>query len=130
MYSIFRNSPPIRRCAALSAAAVVLACTPTDERRAGDAQESAAPTPPRDTAPRSVQVETPAPAPSSVAAADAEAFWAEYRAAALSGVTVRLLPLAEFPFTTRGPMDEDPVVKHGREELPALLRCLLSQWDG
>src|SRR4051794_17201423 len=118
MHSIFRNSPPVRRCAALSAAAVVLACTPTDERRASDAQESAAPTRPRGAAPRSVQVETSAPASSSVPVAQVEAFWAEYRVAALSGDTARLLPLVEFPFTTRGPMDDDPIVKHGRAEFP------------
>jgi hypothetical protein len=130
MYLIFPTSSPIRRCAALFAAAAVLACTPSDERRVGDAQESAAPTPARVVAPRSVHVETSAPPPSSAAVADAEAFWAEYRAAALSGDTARLLPLVGFPFTTRGPMDEDPVVKHGREEFPALFARLLAQVNG
>ncbi len=130
MYPIFPTSPPIRRCAALFAAAVVLACTPTDEHRAGDAQKSAAPPPSRVAAPRSVPVKTSAPAPSSVAAANAEAFWAEYRAAALSGDTARLLPLVEFPFTTRGMMDTDPIVKHGREEFPALFARLLAQLNG
>jgi hypothetical protein len=130
MYPIFPTSPPIRRCAAVFAATVVLGCTPTDEHRAGDAQESAAPTPPRVAAPRSIHVKTSAPAPSSVAAADAEAFWAEYRAAALSGDTARLLPLVQFPFTTRGMMDDDPIVKHGREEFPALVARLLAQLNG
>ena len=62
--------------------------------------------------------------------ADAEAFWAEYRAAALSGDTARLLPFVEFPFTTRGSMDDDPIVKHGREEFPAFFARLLAQPNG
>lgn len=126
MNPIFRTAPS----AGLFAAAMMLACTPTDDRRTDSAERSAAPAVPREPAPRSAPVETPAPKSSPVALADAEAFWAEYRAAALSGDTARLLPLVQFPFTTRGPMDDDPVVKHGREEFPALFARLLAQWDG
>ncbi|MDB4949877.1 MAG: hypothetical protein JWM27_2526 [Gemmatimonadetes bacterium] len=38
--------------------------------------------------------------------------------------------MARFPFTTRGPMDEDPVVKHGRKEFPALFAQLLAEPTG
>ena len=123
MYPTFRASPHIRLCSALLAAALVLGC---DDRRT-NAVPPAASAPPRVLSPTSAPAAKTPPAPAPAVAADAEAFWIEYREAALSGDTARLLPLVNFPFTTRGSMDWDPVVKHGRTKFPALFARLLDQ---
>ncbi|HEX8830734.1 MAG TPA: hypothetical protein VF705_06185 [Longimicrobium sp.] len=123
MHPTLRASPQIRRYFALFAAVVVLGCT-VDERRATDAPPAAS-TPPRVTAPPPTPAKTAAPAPA--ATTDAETFWVEYREAALSGDTARLLPLVNFPFTTRGTFDSDPVRKHGRKEFPELFARLLER---
>jgi hypothetical protein len=133
MNSFFRTLCCAGRGSAAVAAVLTIACTPADEGRAGPERTPAAATASRDASPPSAVPATKAaaaPAPTPAEPQDAKAFWAEFRTAALSGETAPLLPLVRFPFTTRGQMDEDPVVKHGREEFPGLFAQLLVQHTG
>jgi hypothetical protein len=130
MSSIFRVLCSAGRGSAAIGAALVIACAPTDEGRATQERAPAAGAPHRDASPQVAPQTKSAAAPAPAEARDAEVFWAEFRAAALSGETARLLPLVRFPFTTRGQMDYDPVMNHGREEFPALFAQLLAQQTG
>ena len=131
MSSFFRTLCYTGRGSAAVAAVLTIACTPADEGRAARERTPAAATTPRNASPPSaVPATKAAAAPAPAEPQDAKAFWAEFRIAALSGETARLLPLVRFPFTTRGQMDEDPVVKHSREEFPGLFAQLLAQDTG
>lgn len=57
----------------------------------------------------------------------AQAFWAEFRAAAIAGDTARLRAMTHFPFTTRGTMDEDPTLEHGPDAFGPLILAILNE---
>jgi len=44
-----------------------------------------------------------------------QTFWAEFRAAVLGDKTEKVVALTNFPFKTRGTMDEDPILEHDRK---------------
>jgi len=42
-------------------------------------------------------------------------FWSEFRSAVMSGDKAKVSRLTRFPFETRGPLDDDPVIGHDRQ---------------
>jgi len=56
-----------------------------------------------------------------------QAFWDEFRTGVLNNDRVRVADLAAFPFTTRGPFDRDPTIKHSRAWFLKRIDGLLAQ---
>ena len=57
-------------------------------------------------------------------------FWSEFREAALAGNKEKIASLTEFPFETRGQLDESRVMKHDRASFLSILDKLLDQDTG
>ena len=68
-----------------------------------------------------------ATAQATVKHADFAVYWRELRTALLSGSAEAVAPLASFPLTLRGEMDDDPVRHIERSAFPTTLRQLLAQ---
>jgi len=64
------------------------------------------------------------------AAADFGSFWTMFRRAALESDMTTLVSITRFPLESRGPTDNDPVVRITREEFPQRFRSLLDQDPG
>jgi hypothetical protein len=79
------------------------------------------------TPPATVQPAATATARATVKHTDFAVYWRELRTALLSGSAEAVAPLAAFPFTVRGEMDDDPVRHVERPAFPAILRQLLAQ---
>lgn len=47
--------------------------------------------------------------------ADAQAFWTKFRAAVLTGDKDKVLSITQFPFKTRGDLDDDPIRSHNKK---------------
>ena len=107
-------------CLALAATAC------EDRRRTPDAAPARAPADAGASLAPPAPIEQPAAAPAD-AAGDAQAFWTEFRAAAVARDTARLKALTRFPFTTRGSMDWHPVIEHRAEEFGPLILTLLEK---
>lgn len=72
-----------------------------------------------------------AQAPSKPAVhAEFAGFWADFRAAVLANDAAAVAALTRFPFTTRGPLDRDPVQRHDAAAFGRLLQRLLNQDPG
>lgn len=90
---------------------------------AGKERSAAAPQRPAASAEaRAAAARTPAPS--------LQSFWASLRKAALAGDTDAVAALTRFPFKTRGELDGEPWVQHGREGFPAVFSRLLQQDTG
>lgn len=59
--------------------------------------------------------------------AEFQAFWDQFRSAVLQNDKVRIAALTSFPFTTRGPFDRDPTIKHNRQWFLKRIDALLAQ---
>lgn len=59
--------------------------------------------------------------------AEFQAFWDQFRSAVLQNDKARIAALTSFPFTTRGPFDKDPTIKHSRAWFLKNLTGLLAQ---
>jgi hypothetical protein len=59
--------------------------------------------------------------------AEFEAFWNQFRAAVLRDDKSQIAALTSFPFTTRGPLDRDPTIKHSRTWFLKKIDGLLAQ---
>lgn len=77
--------------------------------------------------PATVEPVSAATARAAVKHTDFASYWQEMRAALLSGSAEAVAPLAAFPFTVRGEMDDDPVRHVERAAFPTILRQLLAQ---
>jgi hypothetical protein len=61
---------------------------------------------------------------------DFQGFWSDFRTATLANDLGRIMAMTRFPFRTRGPMDDDPVVSHGKDGFAKLWEKLLLQDPG
>ncbi len=59
--------------------------------------------------------------------AEFQAFWDQFRSAVVQNDTARIAALTSFPFTTRGPFDRDPTIKHNRSWFLKRIHGLLAQ---
>ncbi len=59
--------------------------------------------------------------------AEFQAFWDQFRSAVLQNDKARIAGLTSFPFTTRGPLDRDPTIKHSRAWFLKSIDLLLAQ---
>lgn len=66
----------------------------------------------------------------SVSSGEFAAFWPVFRRAVLSKDTLTVLQMTQFPFETRGELDEDPVVKYKQADFLRVYHVLLGQWTG
>lgn len=66
-------------------------------------------------------------APAQDRVAEFQAFWDQFRSAVLQNDEARIAALTSFPFTTRGPFDKDPTIKHTRAWFLKNLAGLLAQ---
>lgn len=107
----------MRRLLLAVSAASVLACGGGPSEESPSAPEPAAP------------VEAAAPAAMSPADAWKRDHGA-FVAAASAGDYAALTPMAVFPFQTRGPMDEDPVVHWEASDFPVLMKHYLASSSG
>lgn len=60
----------------------------------------------------------------------AQAFWSEFRRAVRADDRAKLLALVRFPFTTRGQLDDDPIVPYDQSRFWDVYARLLSQDTG
>lgn len=68
-------------------------------------------------------------APHEPAHAEAEPFWREFREAALSSETDRVMSLTRFPVSARGELESDPIIEYHRQEFPPVFTRLLNQYE-
>lgn len=59
--------------------------------------------------------------------AEFQVFWNQFRAAVLQDDKSQIAALTSFPFTTRGPFDRDPTIKHSRAWFLKKINGLLAQ---
>ncbi|HEX7243322.1 MAG TPA: hypothetical protein VF263_23770 [Longimicrobiaceae bacterium] len=111
----------MRRAAILCLPLLLEGCTP-DTNRAAVPEESR----PAVVA-AAAEAEKNTVPPAAPQHGDAQAFWSEFRTAALANDTEHLGRLTRFPFTTRGSLDSDPVIEHDSTEFDALMLRLLEQ---
>jgi len=76
-----------------------------------------------------VEQRTLATAPREPARAEAEPFWREFREAALSSETDRVMSLTRFPVSARGELESDPIIEYDRQEFPRVFTRLLNQYE-
>ena len=48
--------------------------------------------------------------------ADAQAFWAKFRTAILADNQDKVISITQFPFKTRGDLDDDPIRSHNKDD--------------
>ncbi|MDH4471354.1 MAG: hypothetical protein QE487_02035 [Fluviicola sp.] len=57
-------------------------------------------------------------------------FWSRFRTAVLNSDTTAVTAMTEFPFRTRGPLDDYPIVEYNKEQFPVVFWKFLKQWSG
>ena len=68
-----------------------------------------------------------ASAPAQNQVAEFQAFWDQFRAAVRQKDKAGIAALTSFPFTTRGPLDRDPTIRHSRVWFLKSIDGLLAQ---
>lgn len=68
-----------------------------------------------------------ASAPAQNQVAEFQSFWNQFRSAVQQNDKARIAALTSFPFTTRGPLDRDPTIKHSRAWFLKSIDGLLAQ---
>ena len=64
------------------------------------------------------------------AVTDFQKFWSEFRTAVLAKDKAKVVSMTQFPLTTRGTRDSDPVIAHNKESFTKIWDKLLVQDPG
>ncbi len=57
-------------------------------------------------------------------------FWKNFRTAVLSSDTTQIIEQTQFPFQTRGPLDNDPTIEYSKKNFSRVFSAFLGQWNG
>src|SRR5687768_9054439 len=57
-------------------------------------------------------------------------FWKNFRTAVLRSDTTQIIEQTQFPFQTRGPLDNDPTIEYSKKNFARVFSAFLSQWNG
>lgn len=68
--------------------------------------------------------------PPAIIFTDFAEFWKVFRTAVLDSDTNQIISMTEFPFQTRGPLDDDPDIEYEKQKFAAVFKAYLHQWDG
>ena len=57
-------------------------------------------------------------------------FWQNFRTAVLNSDTTQIMEQTQFPFQTRGPLDNDPTIEYSKKKFARVFAAFLNQWNG
>jgi hypothetical protein len=66
----------------------------------------------------------------SLSTDDFFSFWKGFRKAVIDSDTSKIILTTNFPFQTRGPLDDDPIVKYSNGKFLQVFKAFLNQWTG
>jgi len=57
-------------------------------------------------------------------------FWKGFRNAVINSDSSKIISMTKFPFQTRGPLDDDPIVTYNSGKFIHIFNAFLNQWNG
>ena len=57
-------------------------------------------------------------------------FWKDFRNAVIDSDSIKIISMTTFPFQTRGPLDDDRIVKYDNGKFIHVFNAFLNQWNG
>jgi hypothetical protein len=57
-------------------------------------------------------------------------FWKSFRNAVIDSDSNKIISMTKFPFQTRGPLDDDLIVKYNNRKFIHVFNAFLNQWNG